>query len=117
MTELLAYRGPWSFKLIALMLPRAVELEAKAADMNFTATLAAVGTLFSAEAATTWRAAMEKTRRSVDAAVADAGGVDKTKENEQKVVDDFLKVASKLTGASKEKGSLGPTGPTRVHKK
>jgi hypothetical protein len=60
---------------------------------------------------------MEKTRRSVDAAVAEAGGEDKTKENEQKVVDDFLKVASKLTGVPvKETRPLGPEGPTRVHK-
>lgn len=118
MSELLAYRGPWSFKLLSLMLPRAVELEMKAANMNFNATLAAVGSLFSKDAAKTWQSAMSATQKSVNAAVANAGGEDVRPAENAKDIEDLIKVGKKLSGMSgKGEGPIGPAGPTRVHRK
>lgn len=118
MSELLQYDGPWSYLLIQLMLPRAVEIEMKAANMNFNATLAAVGSIFSKDAAQKWQAAMNKTAQSVRAAVGDATGEDVQTQQANETADTFLEMAKKMTGTpAGQREPLGPKGPTRVHRR
>lgn len=83
--------GPWSFQMIDLMLPRAIEIELRQTRLQYNAVSAAVGSLFSKEVARQWQTAMDTAQQRVDHSV----GKD-NKRDLSKAAEEMMAVAQKL---------------------
>lgn len=105
MAELLDFEGRWDLELIELMLPVAIDLEAKGTQAQYNATVAAVARLFSKDGDKPLIDALQATERDVVRAQLRARGLDEQAlaATGEDAASKFMKIFARM-GIRPEKG-------------
>lgn len=115
MGELLDLDGVWDQKLMGLMLPVAMELQADEAQMQFGAVSAAVSQLSNGKAAKAFRDGLNNIRDQARRSMRQARGLENVDERVATAADAMLELAKKLKIGVPKGKRKGPAVPTRIH--